>query len=466
MIKILKRGSRYCRHLSLTLIFAAALASFLCWFFCPSCINGEWIKIDPNGIKIVNTAVGAVSFALGYINTAKEKRVRGVLLEQVIHEKYPYYGYIFVLNGAFVILGQYVCTVDARVSVLFCLIGLIASLCYILEMSFSIVFLKKRREKLVSEYIEYVKQGRLENQDSENLILHVAHYVAERFLERDLPVNLLREKQGSRRRNSEIDPDSKMIQNLLDLCKANDTSRTSTNGDFLEQFGRLFFEKGSSDEEKGNPMGILYSLPVYQERLKTLCDEIRRFGHMWQNLFSNIQDTYLQTELAYLILDQADGQVTVPLCCGLVYCLHMMRIPSIDVSPDQIDWIKVVRFLAHIDRIAEKEGNMVSDDRTGIQIQCRDMISAFFCLSLFEQAVSKEELFSLDFIDSVRDEMARYFETGLRSFWSNEIILKYLCYAQLLFDLLVMPTLYKPSRRELSRIIPEIISTAQDCLDE
>lgn len=458
------------------LLFSADLGNLIQRGMCGALWRLIEMLTDANGMKSVITAAGAVGFALTYINTVREKRVRGVLIEKLIQKRYPCYGHIFVLYWCFAALGQYACAVDARGAGAICLLGMLLSLVYTLEMSLSVVFMKSRCEKLVGEYIRTAAKDGLGDMEKQPLIHHVSRYVAERFLENDLPdhdsaggktgkIGNFGPRKTPGKKNSPQEqsraPRDEIIGQLLNLVEMEPAAQTPQGG-FLERFQEIFRGDGEQAEAVRTDY-ILYSIPSYESSWQRARKSILQFGQMWQSMLSEIGDTYLQAELAYQVLREAgESKRTAALCCGLLRYLHVTRIPSTTVEPAEEGWTLCVGFLSQIRRLSKMEEE---DVREAIQLQCRDMEATFLCLALFEQANSKKRILDRAFREAIADELGQCDGSDSGIYWGDGAICKYLCYAKVLFSTLVMPTLDMPSRLDMLRIVPKITLTVRTWLN-
>lgn len=466
-------GKIYRRYLIPLLVVILALA---CWSLFARGI-GTWLQqsvpwlwtfIDtitrPDGIKAVMTATGAVCFALTYVNTAREKRVKGILMEYVIRDRYPHYGWVFVLHFLFAVVGQYACAVEARTAGVVCLLGMLLSLAYALKMALSVTFSTKRGEQIVSQYIEKSSINTPENRENQLwLIYQVGQYVFELFLENNLPDNkYLSEESKSTdvpcQKNQVWDSD--VIQQLLKLSGMNCHLLYLQSDSLLNQFDQVF---GMEEDSSVETDYILYSLPKYKPAQKILKDNILVFCQMWQSVLSKAGDVQQQTELVYRVLSARRGQnITPALCCGLVLYLHRAKIFGIDAEINTDSWTRCVRLLAQINHIG-KVNNRGHDEFEMVQIQCRDMLAVFLCLTLLEQAKFNKNLLSDAFREAIVEELCQY--RGANSvYWSEKVLRKYLCYAYVIYQTLEVTALQLPSRQEMYRIIPIVIQTVRTWL--
>lgn len=418
-----------------------------------------WPYIDRlsnvDGIKAVITAMGAVCFALAFINTARQMRIKGVLIEQVIHKYFPSYGFVFVIHFLFAALGQYSCVIGARATAVICLVGMLFSLLYALHMSLNVVFSKALSEKIVSQYIEDAITKSDSQINKSRLIYQVGQNVAERFLEKDLsPISSFKKKSAS---------ETDIIQQLLKLCGMNFNKKVLQNGNFLYQFESIFGD--TETNEAVTTDSILYSLPLY---LKSQCEfqkSVLQFSQMWQSMFSVINEEYRKAELAYQILCMGkDREETPALCCGLILHLYETTYPYIDMARSTDNFSFCVRLLSTIGRINTISAGETEDMQKAIRIQCRDMLSVFLCLTLLEQANSNVRILSDDFHNAIVNELSQYSGTNTGVYWSDGVLHKYLCYAYSIYKGLTVVALHMPSRVEMSRIIPAVTQTAQSWL--
>ena len=77
------------------------------------------------GFSAVIGTLGMVSFALTYINAARVRKLKGILLEDVINAFYPHYKWILVLNGCLACLGRFGCAACNGIVGSLCLLGMI-----------------------------------------------------------------------------------------------------------------------------------------------------------------------------------------------------------------------------------------------------------------------------------------------------------------------------------------------------
>lgn len=395
------------------------------------------------GIKAVITATGAVCFALTYVNTARERRVKGILMEQVIREFYPWYGWIFSAHFLCAILGQYGCAVEARATAVLCLLGMFLSVAYALEMALSVVFSRERREDLVSCYIERAAKGALKNGPDQARILHqVGQYVGERFQEGTLPEDGIKTEEAG------------IVGLLLDLGGRGYCSSTLPEGDLLDQFALLF--RTTEGDKPPRPEYLLYDLPCCQKPWTAFQNHVLTFSRMWYSVLDGLQDGFRRAELACRILREAERKrLTAPVCCGLIVYLHEAN--SLDTAgfPALEDQILCARFLGRLSHVqgSQEPGEQASAERSD---WCRDLLVVYFCLLLLEGANFCEKLIDNALYNIVRDLLGQCDGKGSGIFWNQEVLKIYLCYGYAIYRVLAVNTLPLPSRGEMAYAVAEI----------
>jgi len=437
------------------------------------------------GIRAVITSIGAVCFALTYVNTAREKRIKGILIDQVIGKFYPNYGWVFAAHFLCAVLGQYACAVEARTTAVLCLAGMLLSLAYAVEMALSVVFSRERAERLVSQYIEVSSANTPENRVQQPQLIHqVGQYVGRKFLENALSDNSagLDGTSADASSNATLQPersDSKearlhakksgvagdtIIGQLLGLCGMTFCGKDLPDGSLLAQFDSLF---GKNDENTSLKAAyILYALPCYKESWQTFQNNVLIFSQMWQSLLAEMKDTHQQAELAYRVLCEAAlKKLTAPTCCGLILYLHETSTSCTSGVLSEENRILCTRFLGHLGRIHKMRlRNRTAYAEGTPPFWCLDILAVFLCLVFLEQANFDGSLLSEEFCDIMKSELSQYSGTALGIFWDELSAGKYLCYGYAIYRALAIHAIPLPSRREMARIVPSIAKTLRSWL--
>lgn len=417
--------------------------SFYVWLHIfPSFIRCAINRVsDTDGMKAVISALGAVCFALTYINTVQTRRVKGVLLEDVVRFYYPYYGYIFILHGCFAALGQYSCTVKIRVSGIFCLVGMLVCLVYAVQMAYGICFSPRRCNRLVSQYIQ-IRAESSSDQSSSQLVYQVAQYAAQRF-----------EELGGNMENDDI------LRWLAALVPVDSDFRAIQSNMFPDTFEYLFKSENNSSGPVYSKY-IFFSLPGYAERGRIFQMSVQQFSVMWDCLLSSVDSERQQTALACQMLRQAACEMTV-LGCGLVRYLYTSRIERLD--RDRKKWDACAMFLSSIVKQAEP-----LEDRNGTRRKilscCMDMSVIFLCLTLAGQTGAQEYVIDSDFPTLTLDLLRKCGHWGYRAPSLDDSLDQYLCCAYMILQSLDEPTYKTPSRMDMYRQLPVLTRVLQQML--
>lgn len=424
-----------------------------------------------HGISAVITALGLVGFALSYINTAKAYRVKGILMEDVISQGYPWYGLIFLDHGGFALLGLYSCEVNILFSAQACLIGVLMCTIYSLLMAYSIVFSPKGRNHLVTWYINALLRKELPSKRSIRTAYQLGRYIGERYQADDIQIG--------RHRQSDQE-DELMLISILHLLMP-ETSQ-ATHKIWPPQFAqraqranqRNCIKKSEPSWEGALPAvfdkmfpNSLGSHPEYAfftlaaKNGHAFQDNVRHCATLWDNLLRPVERESLRAELAVDVFWCA--QQTAALCCGLVYYLYSTYIQF----TGEEGWQTCARFLKQISNIAQSSSGEQQRPQREKVLRCSmDMMLLFFCLACLQEANSYIQGLCPLFQTLLSGERQYNGSISCHIPLDPLCFTRYLYFAYVLFQSLTMLHVHIPSRSELYRQIPVIVTAMRRCFTD
>ena len=417
---------------------------------------------SPSGISAVLSALGVVVFALSYVNSAKASRVKGILLEDVISQCYPYYGLVFLSHSGFALLGLYSCEIDVLQSAWICLLGILLCTLYSLRMAYCTVFSPKNQNRLIARYVKALLSKNILSSQARRTAYQLGQYIGERYQSDDIQIG---------RHMDDYQEDERMLLSSLRLLMPNANDQSKTDSEILEDAKDVLeeewegglpevFDKLFSDEVKAHPEYVLFTLEARQGH--DFQDAVRHCSILWDNLLLPVKREERRAELVVDVLWHSPW--TTALCCGLVHRLHSNQIQFDDGKKG---WQTCTRFLSHISNIARASGNeQQRPQREKVLRCCTDMMIMFFCLACLYGANSQGLILSTvfqDLQDLIDNEYQRNSGTACYIPTNSLCFTKYLYFSYTLFLLLAMPGVCPPSRSELYRQVPAIIKTMEQC---
>lgn len=497
-------------------IWAMLRIIVLCWllFFAVDCLlNGSPYdlririlqrfpdfldSINTEGLRYVITAIGIACFFLTYINASRTKRVKGILMDDVISTIYPYYGWFFFLHGCFVALGIYSCSVGSKSAGLLCMCGILLCLLYLLLMAVYTTFSRRAGECLVRKYIKFnlkklikaygilrkterlamgghsllmrirlcifwqihpfkhyttmtlQKAYKLQNDNAlRKLIACVSRYVAHQFSNRELYTDDIVIKSSNN--------DLVLLLSLASvkyLPKGHDGYSHKNHG-FLSEFNDMF---GAL-----MPASIIHCIPAAQSSCLSFQAYCVRCAELWTGIFSEINGSHSQAELAYyLFCASYNTQIVPALCCGLLLFFQMKYDKKYGNNLLDDRWEDCMNFLLELSQIQMarngRDGNNIQGpDGIFFQTLLRDMGITSLCLWELENTAANMDLKSQSVLRATLELMNDCRGNDAAICCSDEAIKKYLCYAMIVLRTLTNPSLCKPTRSDIFSISSPIV---------
>ena len=492
-----------------------------------------------HGISAVITALGLVGFALSYINTAKAYRVKGILMEDVISQGYPWYGLIFLDHGGFALLGLYSCEVNILFSAQACLIGVLMCTIYSLLMAYSIVFSPKGRNHLVTWYINALLRKELPSKRSIRTAYQLGRYIGERYQADDIQIGRHRQSdqedelmlistlhllmpetsqathkiwppqfaqrtqranqrncvkksepswegalpaddiQIGRHRQSDQEDELMLISTLHLLMpetsqathkiwppqfaqraqRANQRNCIKKSEPSWEGALPAVFDKMFPNSLGSHPEYAFFTLAAKNGH--AFQDNVRHCATLWDNLLRPVERESLRAELAVDVFWCA--QQTAALCCGLVYYLYSTYIQF----TGEEGWQTCARFLKQISNIAQSSSGEQQRPQREKVLRCSmDMMLLFFCLACLQEANSYIQGLCPLFQTLLSGERQYNGSISCHIPLDPLCFTRYLYFAYVLFQSLTMLHVHIPSRSELYRQIPVIVTAMRRCFTD
>lgn len=418
------------------------------------------------GLAAVISTIGMVSFALTYINAARARKLKGILMEDVINAFYPGYKWILVLNGAFACLGRFACEVDIGLCAILCFSGMLCCLSYMLYMANEIAFTEKRARQLTSKYIALISEkfikkelGSFGNLKLTNFISSIGNYIAQHYNESEFSVS-----------DSSHEDE---IKSLLPLIRCDNNHKLQATS-YIEQSVLHAFEDGNVSVLNSNDMGKQYChdcsvvrLP-YTDCVRTNIEhEVRIACGLWRSILDKIPNEQARVQAVCQILcieHCLDTKLSGTLGCGLLMYLHNTYIP--DLYPaDAKGWETSVRFLylmynAANDVTAERnEINLgrYPVDKDWLRKRCVDMIITQMSLALLEQSCSSLKFNEQSVKNTVTAVLWQEAKKEEKRVVDNGWVELYVYQAFILLRLLPIPVLSPKDAKERKAICQKII---------
>lgn len=410
--------------------------------------NGKGFYICPtidalvtaDAMKNVIGTAGFIGFALTYINSVRRIRIRGILMEEVIHYFYPYYGMIFVIHSMFVLLGQYGCTVKNRTVGAICIIGIIVCLVYETIIAYNIALSGRRAEQRVGKYIkimaEQFSKEKISNKPTK-LIYQIGKYISGCVIENNSHFTDTSSTNLIGRESQEKLDDCVELLNMVDLEKY----KGLKGGEFVKNFKAIF---ANDENEEIREDYILYELPAFSDSITVFRQYIRLQADLWKSMLSEVQEESSGIRITCYVLFTAakyKEQLLIPLSCGLILYLHETHIPATDVAKDQ-GWSKCAKFLYEMIQLIEIEttNGLEKDEETLMKLKmiCRDITVTFVCLLYLDQVGIDRKINTQPLVNTLRLFQYEYRSTKADLFWTDSAIRKYLCFAYIIQGLLQM----------------------------
>ena len=409
-----------------------------------------WLT-DTDGIRAVITALGAVCFALSYINSAKVKRVKGVLMEDIISCCYPFYGIVFLFHGVFAALGLFSSASGILRASCICLAGIAFCLTYSLWMAYQVCFSWKGRDQLVGLYImDLLRHPFDETSKRISQAYQFGQYVGSEYDMYDICLDnpICRGKK-----NKGIS----IICSLTGLLMPD----AGPIGSFPEAFPYIFSDADTPPPQ--DPQYILFALPCYDACREKFRKNIQLCSVLWENILSVIKTEERQAAFASEALLCSPSSVT--LCCGLIHYLHSTYIQYHNHMGEE-GWVDCAYFLARVSNAAKRAGSLsASKDSKKVSLCCRDMSIVFLCLAFMEEANSPETHLEDAFLVQILRELRANYSLDFCVFWDDKRLFQYLSFAYEVFLSLTTPGVGIPYRTEMYLQASAILERLQQCLN-
>lgn len=425
-------------------------------------------SFDLDGLKSVISAAGMLSFALGYINSAKRQKVKGILMGEVIAQAYPHYGYIFIFHGIFVLVGLYSCTAGYINSALCCTIGVLSCLLFTVVMALEVALSERGQERLVRAHIEHIldnlKAGQNEDQIElrEQYVRAMAQYVGQRFLLRDWLIERHDNKRG-------LFSDIGDVAQLLKLPDLYWSEASIEVLDIRKEFSRLFTKTSAETShaaKEPRPQYILAMIPDIQQQKQRFQQSVLLYAEMWRNMMVEENAPHRKKELVYRILSMNDGKFTsFALCCGLL--LYLTDSSFYDTAESNHRAIQLERnsFLLEINNqreldLKQSQSAAVSTGQKNMGTICWNLCLINFALSMFEQVFNPDLLDVLPISDIVHQFLEEETRLGVKFYRSSNDLCLYLSFAYIIAEM------YNIIHRvDLIRAVPDMVEIIREEID-
>lgn len=354
-----------------------------------------------DGLDAIISTIGIVSFLLTYINAARERKIKGILMEDVINTFYPGYKLILMLNGAVACLGRFACKMNIGLCAIMCFAAMLCCLTYMLFMANDVAFSEKRARQLTSKYIRMISQNLMNKEPTSICSLNVAsficsvgNYLALYYNGNEFSVSFSRHEDD--------------IESLLPLMKC-DTNGKLQKLSGIEHTTLLTFEQGKVSELQNNKevdnlceCCFVYRIPNTEELRSCVENEVLFACDMWRSILDKIENEQVKVQAICQIIcieNNLDRNLSGILECGLLRYIHDTNIPAVTPA-DANGWRKSLHFLYSIYCAVKQATSDRSEfnlknyqvDKDLLCRQCVDMIMTQICLVKLEQSFLEEKI--------------------------------------------------------------------------
>jgi len=349
------------------------------------------------GLAVVISTIGMVSFALTYINAARMRKVKGILMEDVINAFFPRYKWILVINGCLACLGRFACEVGAGACALLCFLGMSICICYMLHMANKIVFSEKCVWSTTSNYIKLVSNHYLRKEFNESaeakfldFISSIGAYIAQCYNQKEFSVSYV---------SCEED-----VKSILPLIR-HDNNPNNYRRPNIELDALYTFENGCTDflQEQAEVGAYCHNcsvlrVPCTEWLRRSTENEMRISCSFWRSILTGIPDEQARVQAVCHILcteHEINTILSGTLGCGLIMYLHYTYVP--DMYPaDKKGWENCMRFLylmcCATNNATAGRNNLVVDSNEDqfqwVRKRCIDLFIILTCLIMIEQSCS------------------------------------------------------------------------------
>lgn len=317
----------------------------------------------PDAFNGVFNLMGTIGLFLGFINAARLRRVKGILIDDVMGLFYPYYGVLFIFHALFTGVGFYASHTEDIGAISRCLFVLVACLVFESIMVYRISFSEFHTKKMTTRYIEdRVHQFRSKGcstLDLEADCFQIARHIRSQFASHQITFPLT--VSGSGNVNDFLAVDIFLLFSFLGQKNKDKPCRGDMKQRFLDRFSSNLRDATSSQNDIEQCIYNAFCMPGYWDALFP-CGEIVKCGNIWGELLSLITEPLVRAEviLNIFIIELSPKRVEKfargisgpyseeALCCGLVFHLCDNNINS---NPEE--WISCSRLLLRVYQLGE-----------------------------------------------------------------------------------------------------------------
>lgn len=300
-------------------------------------IEGDDIKenYEPNrdqiteAIRLILTAIGAVSVVLTYINSAKSIQIVGFSTQTIIEARYPFRIWFFIGQGVFVLLGIFASASNIQSTALLCLSGAFICLIYSVVMAIQITYSERHIYKCVRAYIDKCNADdrniirkengmtamQCYNSHLMDLICHIARHLNSRFRNRELV--LTEEKTNG--------IDFCYLVGLINRIQPYTGAERAMpeECDCVSIFNCVF--SSDSDINTDWQKAVFYDIPAVRDNTELFIRCVIGCREMWELLLEGITEIEQKAGIAHHVLCvAANNCINIPvLICGLISYLRL-----------------------------------------------------------------------------------------------------------------------------------------------
>lgn len=409
-----------------------------CWRFVQQIRNIE-------GLQAVIGVLGIASGATSVLLSVKEKKIKGVLMSDILKFYFPFYLWFIIYNCIFVILGQYFCIVKLPYSAVLCFFGAFTCAIYIFVLCFFLVISENKLHWLVMLYINKkitVFIISRKNQDSGdvddcrvNFIGNAGEYLSNQLKCFNAPFCV---------RSKQLDS---QVEALLSLtCEKN----TFIQKGFLDDFPEIFNAQKEVDISffKTNPNllydAVYFRLPCIKESYDFFCKQIEMFYNIFNSILHPMLGSGYEVEsicrmfYIYTIKDHYKGYKNITaFACGLI--LYLYRYYSNAELPRSTSKIShISNCIYEMERKffeAKKhtEGTLAKNiDR--LLYVCKEMLVELLVMATVEQYYGTESKIYNDLYDVINRMCMSENTSRTITNLVEEDFVRYLCYADIILS--------------------------------
>lgn len=239
--------------------------------------------------------MGTIGLFLGFINVARLRRVKGILIDDVMGMFYPYYGVLFIFHALFTGIGFYASHAEDIGAISRCLFALVVCLAFESIMVYMISFSEFRTKKMTTYYIA----ARVQQFHSKDCTTHdleadcfqIARHIRSQFASHQITFPLIASESKDANNFLALD-----IFLLFSFLQQSNETRASNDG-MVQRF--LINCSGDASALQNDIEKYAYTffcLSEYRDQIFSQ-GEIVKCSNIWAELLRPVTEPLVQAEI-------------------------------------------------------------------------------------------------------------------------------------------------------------------------